>query len=337
MALTNDSGPGFEPTTGDGTEATDAVAALRRRCDDIAEQLAALTRQVAELAARELELRAVLERETQLQPEMERLTKRLDKTSNIQRVAAAIEEAPLCLEPFPYAIVDNLFPEKLYDSLLRGIPPLALIANKPTGREHFAVPFELAPAYSARVWTHLATDLIPKVIVPRIVAKFRAPLDEWISQNWSDVDPRSVALHGSEGRIMVRRRGYRIRPHRDPKWSFITCILYLAKSGDDPTWGTQLYAVDADEEAKNAAPYWISEKRCRLVEDVKFLPNRLLVFLNSVGAHGAFIPEDAQPPDLQRFIYQFRVGPTVEAISTLKALLPEERQPLWTGKSRVDY
>jgi hypothetical protein len=95
--------------------------------------------------------------------------------------------------------------------------------------------------------------------------------------------------------------------------------------------------VDHDREAKSAAPYWIDEKQCRLVEDVKFVPNRLLVFLNSEGAHGAFIPPDAEPADLRRYIYQFRLGPTLEAIGTLKAMLPEERQPLWAGKALVDY
>jgi hypothetical protein len=60
-------------------------------------------------------------------------------------------------------------------------------------------------------------------------------------------------------------------------------------------------------------------------------------FLNSTGAHGAHIPPDAQPTNLERYIHQFRVGPNVEAISTLKALLPEERKPLWVGKSLVDY
>ena len=73
------------------------------------------------------------------------------------------------------------------------------------------------------------------------------------------------------------------------------------------------------------------------MEDVKFRPNRLLVFLNSAGAHGAYIPADAQPETLERYIYQFRVGPTVDAIAKLRSMLPEERQPLWTGKALVDY
>ena len=62
----------------------------------------------------------------------------------------------------------------------------------------------------------------------------------------------------------------------------------------------------------------------------------MLVFLNSVGAHGAHIPEDAQPETLERYIYQFRIAPTVESMSLLRAALPEDRRPLWVGKS-ADY
>ncbi len=135
---------------------------------------------------------------------------------------------------------------------------------------------------------------------------------------------------------MFRRGGYRIRPHRDPKWAFLTCILYLARPGDDEAWGTQLYYVDDDREAKNVAPHWIDEKQCRLADDVKFVPNRLLVFLNSVGAHGASIPADV-PPETERYIYQFRIGPTLDMMQMLKSKLPAERQPLWSGKASVDY
>jgi len=314
-----------------------AVALIQRQCEEILNRVDALREQLSQLTARESELRMILERNTEFEPQLERLGKLLRKRTTPDRVTAAIGDAQLHLEPFPYAVIDGVLPDHLYDSLLRGLPPAELFPNKVDGKQHLAVPFRLAPTYSQRVWTYLADDLIPNVIAPRLIDKFRAPIDEWIRHNWPDLDPRSVGLHGSDGRIMLRRRGYRIRPHRDPKWSFITCILYLARPGDDEAWGTQVYAVDGDEEARNTAPFWISDSQCRLVEDVTFRPNRLLVFLNSVGAHGAHIPEDAQPENLERYIYQFRVGPTVEAISMLKSLLPAERQALWAGKALVDY
>jgi hypothetical protein len=315
----------------------ETIALVQRQCEEILSRVNAMNEQLAELSAREQELRRILERDSNCESQMERLGKLTRKKMTPPRIAAAIDGAQLHLEPFPYTVIDGLLPEELYNALLRGLPPVELFINKPPGKQQLAVPFSLAPSYSQRVWTHLVEDLIPNVIAPRLIDKFRVPIDEWISSNWPQLDPRSVELHGSGGRVMLRRRGYRIRPHRDPKWSFVTCILYLARPNDDEAWGTQLYAVEADEEAKNAAPYWISDKRCTLVDDVKFKPNRLLVFLNSVGAHGAHIPEDAQPEDLERYIYQFRLGPNVDAISMLKSMLPEDKQALWSGKALVDY
>ena len=319
------------------TSLAQSVSLIQRQCEEILNRLDAMREELSQLAVRESELRVILERNTEYEGQLDRLDKVIGKKATPDWIVAAIAGASLQLEPFPYTVIDRVLPGYLYDALLRGLPPVELFPTKVDGKQQLAVPFSLAPTYSQRVWTYLVDDVIPTLIAPSIIEKFRARIDEWILRNWPEVDPRSVELRGSGGRIMLRRRGYRIRPHRDPKWSFITCILYLARSGDDETWGTQLYAVDGDEEAKDAAPFWINDNRCRLIEDVSFQPNRLLVFLNSGGAHGAHIPEDGQPENLERYIYQFRVGPSVEAVSMLKSMLPEERQALWSGKALVDY
>jgi hypothetical protein len=68
-----------------------------------------------------------------------------------------------------------------------------------------------------------------------------------------------------------------------------------------------------------------------LARDVRFLPNRALVFLNADGSHGASIPEEA-PPDFERYIYQFRIGPERQTIERLKAQLTPEARAKWEGK-----
>ena len=133
-----------------------------------------------------------------------------------------------------------------YDALLMGIPPVELFEHKPVGKQHLDVPFPMAPLYlAAGLAVPCCWELVPNVIAPAILNKFRPHINDWISKNWPNLDPESVELHGSGGRIMLRRRGYRIRPHRDPKWSFITCILQLARPGDSETWGTQILAVES--------------------------------------------------------------------------------------------
>jgi hypothetical protein len=317
---------------------TDTISldAIQQQYAEILDQLKILNERVAELDTRDKAVRAVLQREAELDREQEFLLKALGRRRTATRVAARIDNAPLVLEPFPYTIVDELLPVALYKCLITGIPPLELFSTKPVGK-HLDVPFSLAPLYSHRIWRFMAETLITDVIAPRLIEKFRPQIDEWIRRNWPDLTIDNVQLHGTSGRIMFRQRGYRIAPHRDPKWSFITCILYLARPKDSEAWGTQLYAVEQDQEATSAAPYWIDEKRCTLVNDVAFRPNRLLAFLNSDGAHGAHIPSDAEPANLERYIYQFRIAPTAEAIATLKEKLPEHRRSLWAGKTLVDY
>ena len=152
--------------------------------------------QVTQLAAREAELRLVLERNTALELIIDRGTD-IEKSTNGQKVAAAIDGAELHLEPFPYTIIDKLLPHQLYNSLLRGIPPSELFAARAPGKEHLSVPFTLAPAFSQRVWGYVATELIPNVIAPRIIEKFREPMESGSSATGRPRSP-PVMLHSSD-------------------------------------------------------------------------------------------------------------------------------------------
>lgn len=308
-------------------------ARLERQHREILEQLTMLNQRLAEAARRESQLRAILARDAQLEMHLATLEQILADARTGSHVTRAIERTTLHDHPFPYAIVDDVLPRELYWATIRSLPPLELFSDRPVNKQQLTVPFKLAPAYSRKVWRFITAVVVPDFIMPAVVAKFRGVLDEWITANWPDVPPASVELETSDGRILLRRRGYRIPPHRDPKWAFITAILYLARRDDSETWGTQLYSVDADEEARGASPHWIDPTRCRFVSEVAFKPNRLLLFLNSVGAHGAHIPEDAEPETLERYIYQFRIAPSEESMAMLKATLSEERRPYWAGKA----
>ena len=230
-----------------------------------------MSEQLSQLAVRESELRVILERNTEYeapagstrQGDSQESHSGLDRRGDCR---SAVFSSSL----FRTQLSIVCCPGTFTTALLRGLPPVELFPTKADGKQQLAVPFSLAPTYSQRVWTYLVDEVIPTLIAPPSSRSFARGSTNGFCATGRSVDPRSVELRGSGGRIMLRRRGYRIRPHRDPKWSFITCILYLARPGDDETWGTQLYAVDGDEEAKDAAPFWINDNRCRLVEDVRF-------------------------------------------------------------------
>jgi len=315
-------------------------ARLATRVDEMHARLREVAEKVDLLTLRESQLRAVAAADAFFEEEMPRLPVVCDEPRIFAHIRDAVERARVKTDPLPYLVVPNVFPPDFYAALVRAIPPFELFADRPHNKRQLTVPFTYGPAYSRALWTFLVDVVLEGAFQPAIIEKLRQPLGEWIAQEWPPLaaDPLGppMELHSTDGRILLRGRGYRIAPHRDPKWGFITVLLYLARAHESEQWGTQLYSVDEDEAANSIAPHWIDPARCRLQADVPFRRNTALVFLNSRGAHGAYIPEDAEPPDLQRYIYQYRIGPTKAAIAALVAMLPQEQRSVWEGKM-VDY
>ena len=317
-----------------------SVRATGERADaqhaELQRELRTLKTELAALTLRESQLREVVRRDAELESALAALPAVMDTVRIDQHVREALTGAELCLAPCPHIVVTELFPVDLYEALVLAIPPRELFEDKPINKQQLNVPFALAPAYSRAVWKYMSDVIIDRVLAPALIERFREPLRDWIVANWPTLaaDPFGppMRLHSTDGRILLRRRGYRIRPHRDPKWGFLTGLLYLAGENDRPEWGTQLFEVNEDDEARGAAPHWIAGDKCRLVRTVPFVRNSALFFLNSSGAHGAHIPDDAEPASLERYAYQFRIGPTGVSIQALYAELPESRRPMWAGK-----
>jgi hypothetical protein len=256
----------------------------------------------------------------------------LDRSRIAEHVRAAVEAATLSPDPFPHVVVDSWLPDDVYAAVIKAVPPAIFFADREISRQRLKVPFPLAPAYSDRVWRFLAADVIECSLSTALREKFKPALREYFKRIVPALaEDAEVPLQASDGRIMLRRPGYVIRPHRDPKWGFLVGLVYLPKKGDSEAYGTQLYRVDGDEEASTGNPLYIEEKRCTLVRSVPFRANTILAFLNSTGAHGASIPADAQPANLERYVYQFRLGPGRETIARLLSLMPQADRAKWSG------
>jgi hypothetical protein len=302
------------------------------RVDDLADRTRELRALVEQLETRTEQLTAIERLDWEQRADLEALAGRLDEARIAAHVRAAVAAAPLEHEPFPHVVVPRWLPADIYDIVRRSVPPAIFFADRDVARQRLTVPFPLAPAYAQRVWRFVADAVVGRALAGALNEKFRDVVRPYVRSFCPGLpDDLDLTLHPSDGRIMLRRPGYTIPPHRDPKWGFVTGLVYLANRNDNEAFGTKLYRVREDVEAPSGNPFYVDESRCELVRSVPYRPNLLLAFLNSAGAHGASIPADAQPSDLERYVYQFRLGPDKAAIAKLLMLMPPERRERWAG------
>ena len=232
-----------EAVSGMQREIAALAAQQREHAAAITKALASLRQDVNGLAVREEQLRTVTLADLHLSEELTKLDKVLSDPDAIRaHVRGAIHRATLHAHPLPYMIVDDVMPRSVFDALVTGLPPAILFAGKPLNHQHLSPPFELASMYSRRIWSFMANAITRDFVRSAVLEKFADAVSNWLHQNFpalGDEEFSSVPLSTSDGRLLLRRRGYRIPPHRDPKWGFITCLLYLPKPGDDEQWGTQ--------------------------------------------------------------------------------------------------
>jgi hypothetical protein len=221
-----------------------------------------------------------------------------------------VGRAELHLDPGAHIVIEDLLPEDICDELVEAVPGSEFFSAQNVKRQEIGVPFVFAPEYNRMVWGFFYR-VLEDAILPAVVEKFRPALDDFMRKHWprrGSFAESGVKLGVWNSRIMLRRPGYRIRPHRDPRWAFLTCLVYLQRPGDPHAYGTQFYRLREEREPEHHSPLWVDEGECELVKEVPARRNSAVVFLNSTGAHGAFVPSDA-PAGLERFIYQVQFGP----------------------------
>ncbi len=267
---------------------------------------------------------------------------RLDKALNIlakpsvqAHVKTAVDAAKLDSDPCPHIVIDSLLPDVVYDTLLAAIPPGLFFDHVKSNRQDLSVPFELAPRYHREVWARFQKVVITQGLQPALVSKFGRHLDELVHGYWpaygsmaeTGIYPGPARRSGDASRTRLRDQAT-----PDPRWAFLTCILYLTRRDDTQTYGTQLCRLQREREAPSHSPFYVDADECEVVREVPGRPNTAVAFLNSTGVHQASIPPDA-PPDTDRYIYQLQLGPSPSVRDELIGALPEGRVDGWSQKT----
>jgi len=270
------------------------------------------------------------------QPDLASLPAVLDERRIGDHVRNAVGSAPLLTDPYEHVVVERLLPDDVYALLLRAIPPAEFFDDHDRIKQNLTFPMEYGPTLTATVWSYFDDVIARTMIRPAVLERFHDPLQAHFAMVFGEEfvgRANELPQAASGGRLMLRRPGYHLGPHRDPKRSMLTCLLYLAREGDSEQYGTQIFRVLGDAEADYKQTYYPEQAggRCELVKVVPYRPNTMLVFLNSRGAHGADIPSDA-PAALERFSYQFYVAPRNEALAALIKSLPPAQRQKWRSK-----
>ncbi len=328
-------------------EADEALKPVRKELRRLArqvEQLQAALAETAERAARgdryASQLKLILELNERQRALVASLPAALDEEAVRAHVRKAVDAAPLQADPYEHIVVNDVLPRSFYDLLLAAIPPPVFFMDHDPIKQDLPLPLEFGTAFATATWNFMDDVVARRIIEPLVFEKFHQPLQAYYDTIFGPGfrDRANALPHLASGsRLMLRRPGYRLAPHRDPKRSLLTCLLYLARIGDDEAHGTQLFRVADDREASYKQTYYPEAEggRCELVKVVPFRANSMLVFMNSRGAHGAVIPPDA-PAALERYTYQFYLAPENAALGALIRELPSERRIMWQNKNRID-
>src|SRR5262245_7843599 len=301
---------------------------VREDQKEMTRQLRTISRQLEQLEEKLTRQQKILDSIPELQAQVRRSTTaytkdarqgdlvaalrtKLDDGSRVAaHAAAAVSRAQLELDPFPHIVIDKLLPDDMSSELIRAMPSNAFFKTEDMTRQELEVPFVFAPEYSRIMWNTFFHKVIDEAMVPALMEKFRPALDDFLRTHWPELVSMAdagITLRVSNSRLLPRRPGYVIKPHRDPRWAFLTCLVYLPQTAAHQVYGTQLYRLRQEPEVTHSSPLWVDRSECELVKDVPAIRNTAVVFLNSTGAHGASIPSDA-PANVERFLYQVQFG-----------------------------
>lgn len=305
---------------------------------DVDERVLGLNDKLARLQADVSMLRrrlAVKEWEEGRAPMLAGLEGRLAADRIDAHVRRAIADAELRVDPTPHVVVSDLLPADFYGVLREAIPPSELFPDRdPVKQDLEMSSLDGAPDLTRIVWRFFDERVVRDTLAPALLDRFRDALSAHYAETGGEPFGASAAAIPHQpvaGRILLRRPGYHLRPHLDPKRVAITGLLYLAKPGDSERYGTQLFRVSRPFVAPVMKTFFPEDAglTCELVGTVPFRPNTLLAFVNSRAAHGATLPPDA--PLQERYSFQFYIKPDDGRLKKLLAALPEEVRAAWDG------
>jgi hypothetical protein len=249
-------------------------------------------------------------------------------------IRRAVAATTLVTDPGPHMVIGDLLPAETYTRLLETMPPPEAFEVADKVKANFdPVRTANAPEESRDAWLHFHTEIVDRLLTPQLLEAFRPSLATAYRALFGPAaadEAINLRHRAFRGRLMLRRPGYHLNPHRDMKIAALTGLVYFARAGDSSDYGTNLYRVHNDQHAPFLKTYYPEAHggQAELARSIPFVGNCALIFMNVPGmAHGATIPRDADQS--ARYAYQFYVGPKKSKLARLVQRLPPELAASW--------
>ncbi len=201
-------------------------ARLEASLTDLRAEIATLRRGYRDLLVAELDRRDA--------PDIEAVRSRLDRHAIGSHVAQAVADAEVRTHPMPHLVIENLLPADVYALLLRAMPPVEVFQDRDPVKQDFEMgALDTAPALSRLVWRFFDDDLVGGVLASALLQRLApAVAAHYAETGGPEFGERAAAIpHRSfAGRIQLRRPGYSLQPHLDPKRVVITGLVYFAQA-----------------------------------------------------------------------------------------------------------
>jgi FkbM family methyltransferase len=205
----------------------------------------------------------------------------------LEHVLERVATAAIVDDPFPYTVIDRIFPDDYYAEMLDHFPQSESL--RPIGetgrvgrdayRERNVVLFTNEEFARMSVeqqvfWREFAGWMYSDLFLNLFVLKFQRALEPRLRNILAD----SAALRARGDALLVNdQTNYAIGPHTDAPHRLVTFLFYLPKDDSMRELGTSIYRPkEADFVCWEGLHY--PHEQFELVRTVEFLPNRLLTF-----------------------------------------------------------
>lgn len=190
--------------------------------------------------------------------------------------------------PYPYIIIDNIFPDNLYKLLLKNsISNTSLLNLKAMKR--------VGSGYSD---SRSVLNLEPHM--PKLdngIKDFWENFAKYMHYHFQSMIMKKfkLSMKNSKGDLLYTRdtKNYSLGPHTDKITKLLTCLIYLPADNTNVNLGTSIYTPKDDNFRCIGGPHHKHEN-FNLYKTVDYIPNRMFCFLKTDKSFHGVEPIDIE-------------------------------------------